>query len=141
MTDEEDEIIEAENLYDGSHYTVQSFCYLLKIFGVKHALPEKGMIDLLQIFCTILPTNNKCPSTLYKFKKRTNGFQHKKTHYNLCPNCHSQILGVSCSNEDCVSVGDPMTFYTFDLESQIETIIKGKNFKILNQCFLISNLA
>ena len=127
MADIDDGFFGDEKLYDHSQYTVQSFCYILKIFCVKHALSEKGMTDLLQIFSTVLPANNKCPSSLYKFNKRTNGFQHKNTHYNLCSNCHCEIVGASCTNDECVSTGDPMTFYTFDIESQIEAIIKSKN--------------
>ena len=118
-------------LYDGAELTTKSFCYLLKEFNSKHTISKKANLDLLQLICTILPKENNCPKTLYKFDKATAGFEHKKSHFKLCSECQSSLSNGNCTNTECSVEGKvkkPVTFYSHDLEEPIENIIKGNSF-------------
>ncbi|XP_057299594.1 uncharacterized protein LOC130630210 [Hydractinia symbiolongicarpus] len=142
----ENEILANENvdelLYENSNITVLSFSHLLLLFSVKHNLSGEATKNLLKLFATVLPENNKCPLTMSKLKKISKQFQHRKTHYQVCQHCHSQLdKQLHCFNEVCREshpIQDALSFYILDIESQLRSIVTGKLNKFETLFLLVS---
>ena len=126
--DEDIGVIYEDPLYENSPITTKSFSFLIKAYLIKHSISEKATDDILKIFCNVLPDSNNCPTTVYKLNKITNIFKHQSNHFKLCSRCHCELIANVCSNEECDSDArnDSMNFFTFDLENQLQNIIKSK---------------
>ncbi|XP_066936442.1 uncharacterized protein [Clytia hemisphaerica] len=125
---EDDYDSDDEELYPNCRINRKSFALLLKIWGVKHAIADKAMNDLLKIFHHVLPFGNGCPTSSYRLNKKTAEYKHNSTDYHLCSICHCPIQQNKCSNVNCPSHEDTVNilhFTIFDIKTQLIKIIKG----------------
>lgn len=58
-------------LYEGSRCTVRNFVAKLQYFIAKNGLTDVAVGDLLDLFRTTLPKQNRCPPSVHKLAKVT----------------------------------------------------------------------
>uniref|UniRef100_A0ABD2X9Z9 Uncharacterized protein n=1 Tax=Trichogramma kaykai TaxID=54128 RepID=A0ABD2X9Z9_9HYME len=88
-----------EELYDGASMTLREFVVCIGVLKSSSRQTDTQIANILEFFSLVLPKNNKCPQSLYKFKKYVRGIDETilKKHYfcsecvNLAPNTDSNI--------------------------------------------------
>ena len=130
--DEDDDNDTNIPLYDESPISLRLFSTLLLIFSTKHCLADNTLADLLQLFQLVLPQQNCCPGTLYKFKRCVQINEGKHILHELCQNCHSSLVDACCVNENCdtdpiikLQEKDKITYYSMDIVGQLKRIVSG----------------
>ena len=139
-SDDDDEISEYDMLYDGAPLNVSSFCYLVSLYCIQHSLSDSAKDNLLKLISCVLPVENKCPMTVYRLNKMTEEFELDKCHYKLCRMCHSELTQERCVNSACdlsdpvtkLTTNDMLSYYIFNIESQLQRIISGIHTKFNN---------
>ena len=133
MDDDDLESDENLPLYHSASITMKNFSLILILFAQQHNISDNAVNNLLEIFKTILPKGNRCPTSAYKLNKIAKQFEHKNSHYQLCSKCHTNIENSICTNTTCemqnlsMSHESTLQFYIFDVKSQLERIITGKH--------------
>ncbi len=128
-----DEYFEATNenskydfIYSGSKLTVKEFNLLFRWICQKMRISKIDRNLLLTFIKTLLPANNKIPSSYYSLikclKKKTNL---TKKCFKICSNCYG-LFKNGCENESCTNLKKNLSIdaLVFDFESHLRYIIQ-----------------
>ena len=95
----------------------------------KHSIPTQTAEDILGLIELMLPVDNNLPS-YYILKKTISEFELETVNHTLCKHCHTEILGNQCRSPHCshneaiLSDRDILSYYTFNVETQLRNIVR-----------------
>lgn len=121
------------SLYEGSSLTLASSSVLIIKYKMRHNLTQEALGDLLQLIKLHCPSPNRCPSSVYQFKKGFPDLNYPITMHYFCSRCLHAIDDVTvkvCTNTSCncdFSARDSLSsFIEVSLDSQLTVILEGE---------------
>ena len=117
-------------LYDNLPLSEGESLLQVCMFATRHGLSDVAVTDLLNLLSNHCPQPNRCPVSLYRYKRITSSFRTtapSKTH--VCGECHSQFDSKYCQNSDCMRYNNeaykPNVLITLQIEPLLSQLVTG----------------
>lgn len=118
-------------LFPGSLLRSDVSHLLISSFFCRHHLSNQAQEDLLLLLKLHLPSDSQVPSSLYSFRKISEGSSLEPTTHSYCPRCYTPLSSgelTVCPNQCCcysLSTEATPSFVCLSIGEQLKTLLKS----------------